>query len=105
MEDKEQAQIEKQLKFVEWLKSHNMYNELATAFQMQSSMAVWEVFQGEALLPQWIPVSERLPTEEGLYAIQWDNGNYDMGTKDYVLAHNAYKFKWLGPLPQPPKEG
>lgn len=36
-------QIKKQFEFVEWLKSHGIYNEFASAETMRGMMKVWEI--------------------------------------------------------------
>ena len=58
MEDKGKAQIERQLEFVEWLKSHSIYNEFASASTMQNMILVWEAFQADRPTPdigiEWV---------------------------------------------------
>lgn len=61
----------------------------------------------EALLPQWIPVSERLPDECGRYNFQIKGEGILWGVpREYIVDHKEYKDAiWYGPLSQPPKEG
>ena len=86
------------------------------------SMTVIEELQAEIerLQPRWIPVSERLPEEEGGYIAYYSypdgKGHKFVGPCHYSIIGfdekwswtNAYGFKldvshWM-PLPEPPKE-
>ena len=65
----EQAQIEKQLEFVEWLKSHNIYNMFASASTMQNMMLVWEAFKVDRPTPdtgiEWVGECDNPPCDKG----------------------------------------
>ena len=67
-----------------------------------------------ATIPEWIPVSERLPDERGLYLITF--GKYDSVLDaheahyvngEWLMLDHSYKFKtvraWM-PLPEPYRE-
>ena len=52
--------------------------------------------------PKWIPVSERLPEEDDLYLVNFDDGEYDL------VYFCKYAFSYSGviawmPLPEPYK--
>jgi hypothetical protein len=59
------------------------------------------------ITPQWISVDERLPEEEGLYLIQFENlerrpgGLITHGDKDMASLPHIGIVGWLGPLPSP----
>lgn len=71
--------------------------------------------QIEALLPQWIPVSERLPEKPMpclVYMADRDsvmltnyNGDFTLIRVGYETGFSAHGVTHWQPLPQPPKEG
>ena len=52
--------------------------------------------------PKWIPVSERLPEEDDLYLITFDNGEIDLVAFDRGDFSYSGVIAWM-PLPQPYK--
>ena len=60
-------------------------------------------------VPKWIPVTERLPEEDGCYLVAVKNDHQRRYSKTAWFSHGSWFARqdvthWM-PLPEPPKEG
>lgn len=81
----------------EKIKREYGYEGKSKQYQLGFDSALKEIL---ALLPQWTRVEDGLPEVEGLYLIKFEGGGITHGGKRHAILGERY----LGPLPQPPKE-